>query len=48
MIHPLETRLIKTTGGAHPRLIIHFDGFGLYSGNKKKHGIYTPEPVDYK
>ena len=48
MIHSLETRLVKTTGGARPWLIIQLDGFWLYSGNKKKHGIYTPQPVDYK
>jgi hypothetical protein len=40
--------LIETARGADPWLIIHVDGFWLYSGNKKKHGIYTPEPIDYK
>jgi len=39
VIDLLEMRLVKAAGRAHPGLLVEGFCFGLYSGDKKKHGF---------
>ena len=45
MIHSFEMCLKKTTGSAHHRRVVKVNGFGLYSGYEKKHGICVIEKI---
>ncbi len=37
MVHPLQACLTQAAGGAHPGLLIHQDGLGLYATDEEKH-----------